>query len=212
MTVHKRLTRVEILRTTNADSNGWHGLVTKNHGEIRCKSRLKTKHKLVRGWKGSITITYYGVTPIIADDQMGHRTDIESHWIVKDESIFDVSHWGFVYNVTNINESDEGYGRQYIGMKSLNGNWRGYTTSSKYINQDIDRLGKDSFKFEILFSCKGKGDVVYLETHLQHRLHVLTKTLCNGTPAYYNRAIGAIKFIPKMDIPESLKEKLRRLK
>lgn len=94
---------------------------------------------------------------------------------------------GFVYQITNTES-----GRKYIGKKLLkskrrkkvtgrknrktiikDSDWREYTGSCDALNEDIARLGKDKFKFEILKWCRTKGECSYWEAKLQFENDVL---------------------------------------
>ena len=66
------------------------------------------------------------------------------------------------------------------------------------MNEQIQLCGINDFLFEIWYSVKTRGDLVYMEIKEQYDHDVLTATL-NGEPAFYNRAIGAVKFIPAME-------------
>ena len=130
------------------------------------------------------------------------------HWHC-DLDEFEVDeHFGFIYRVTDLVN-----GRQYIGRKQFHNHtrkkikgrknrkrvikedkWRAYTTSSRQINELITEHGMDRFKFEILELCKTRGELTYREAQLQWEEKVLEATLEDGTPAYYNGQIGAVKF------------------
>ena len=130
--------------------------------------------------------------------------------------------YGFIYCITNLQS-----GRQYIGKKTYwsttrkkqagstrrkkvvkPSNWKVYSGSSKDLTKDIEELGKDAFSFEILFECTTKGWWTYAEINLQHKLDVLTERLADGTPAYYNKCIGAVKFVPTLEFSEEHRKKL----
>ena len=53
---HQRYEDVIIKEVTNVDAGGWVGIVTEEHGEIRCKSNLRTKLKLKKDWEGDLTV------------------------------------------------------------------------------------------------------------------------------------------------------------
>ena len=150
---------------------------------------------------------------------------------------FDNGHWehtkqmdpskyqGFVYLIMN-NET----GRAYIGKKKyfsiqtlppLKGykrkrkkfvemNWKEYTGSSADLNEDIKTLGKDKFSFICISECESQADLTYTETKLQFDMNVLTAVLPDNTRKFYNKAIGAIKFIPPKEVAQSTREKLRQ--
>lgn len=137
---------------------------------------------------------------------------MENHWLYKnkivDENV-ENEFEGFVYRITNIKENKFYIGRKYFNsvkrkpltkkqkeagrvrkevIKSKS-DWKLYTGSNSILNDDIKRLGKDSFKFEILIFGNTKGQVNYLEETIQHKFDVLLD------PAYYNESIGARNFI-----------------
>jgi hypothetical protein len=86
---------------------------------------------------------------------------------------------GFIYKITNLIDN-----RQYIGKKlqvfkttkkalknrtnkrrgTKESDWKTYTGSSKSLNSDIEKLGKENFKFEILHWCKNKMELSFHET------------------------------------------------
>ena len=101
---------------------------------------------------------------------------------------------GFIYKITNLLT-----GRFYIGKKSLwskkrvkiskkekllnptrkiykevikETNWREYTGSSLVLNQDIEKLGKENFKKEIIQWCFSKRELSYSEVKWQFYYNV----------------------------------------
>ena len=95
---------------------------------------------------------------------------------------------GFVYQITNaIN------GRMYIGKKlakfkrsraplkgrrnkrryKVESDWQDYYGSSDDLTIDIKRLGAENFKREILFYCKSKSELSYVEAREQFARKVL---------------------------------------
>ena len=102
---------------------------------------------------------------------------------------------GFVYQITNIIND-----RMYIGKKlakfkksrpplkgrvnkrryKINSDWKDYYGSSDNLTIDINKLGKDKFKKEILFYCKSKAELSYVEAREQFARKVLE------TDSYYN--------------------------
>lgn len=135
---------------------------------------------------------------------------IESHWIYKNKSIIEppLGYEGFIYLITNLTNDFRYIGRKYInstrkknltanqrkqGLKrrpkvTTESNWKMYTGSNKTLNNDIINLGKDNFKFEILYWCKTKAHTNYMEMWYQF------KTNCILDSKYYNDAIGSNKF------------------
>jgi len=112
---------------------------------------------------------------------------------------------GFVYLITNTVS-----GRKYIGkklakfskttykvVKLKNGNkkrkkirskidsdWQTYYGSNDELNQDIQTLGQENFKREILYYCTSKAQCSYIEAREQFRHQVLE------SDAYYNGQIS----------------------
>jgi hypothetical protein len=103
---------------------------------------------------------------------------------------------GFVYQITNTTN-----GRKYIGKKlarfkrsrpPLKGNrnkrrykvdsdWQDYYGSSDELSADVLRLGRENFKREILFYCKSRSELSYVEAREQFSRKVLeTKDYYNG--------------------------------
>jgi hypothetical protein len=124
------------------------------------------------------------------------------HWIGRVPN--PKKYFGFIYEITCLEN-----GRKYIGKKQYwvykkrkqfkENNWHDYTGSSKELNEDIKRYGKGRFEFKILKNVVTRGGLTYTEAHLQHKRDVLTKPdpRCEGGRLYYNKQIGAIRFIPK---------------
>ena len=107
--------------------------------------------------------------------------------------------FGFVYRITNLQN-----GRQYIGRKyftqcrkhrgsrrkrTSESDWNRYYGSSKELNGDRKLLGSNCFKREILSLHRSKGQVNFEETKQLFLHDVLTESLTDGTPAYYNSNI-----------------------
>jgi hypothetical protein len=112
---------------------------------------------------------------------------------------------GFVYLITNLVT-----GRKYIGkklakfskttykvVKLKNGNkkrkkirskidsdWQTYYGSNDELNKDIQTLGQENFKREILYYCSSKAQCSYIEAREQFRHQVLE------SDAYYNGQIS----------------------
>ena len=95
---------------------------------------------------------------------------------------------GFVYLITNTKT-----GRMYVGKKlakfkrsrpplkgrknkrrhTVESDWQDYYGSSDLLTEDVNRLGKEKFKREILYFCKSKGECNYLEAKEQFARGVL---------------------------------------
>lgn len=101
----------------------------------------------------------------------------------------------------------KGYKRNRKQFKEMP--WRDYTGSSKELNEDITKLGKDKFSFICLCECETQAELTYTETKLQYDMNVLTDVLPDGQRKFYNKAIGAVKFLPPVVVAESTRKKLR---
>jgi hypothetical protein len=109
---------------------------------------------------------------------------------------------GFVYLITNLTT-----GRKYIGKKlakfskttyktvklkngtkkkkkirsKIDSDWRDYYGSNLELSKDVDTLGVENFKREILFYCKSKSECSYIEAREQFTHKVLeSKDYYNG--------------------------------
>jgi hypothetical protein len=106
---------------------------------------------------------------------------------------------GFVYLITNLTDN-----RKYIGKKlaqfkksrpplkgkknrrkyTVESDWRDYWGSSDRLNEDVNTIGKDKFTREILFFCRSRAELSYLEAKEQFDRRVLE------TDDYYNGIIN----------------------
>jgi len=122
----------------------------------------------------------------------------------------DIGHWtttltipetayGFIYMITNIETN-----KKYIGKKQMvskrtrpplkgkkrkriefvESDWRTYVSSSNELVNDLQKLGKEKFKFEILRFCANKSQLAYYEAKEQFDREVLLKE------DYYNGIIN----------------------
>ena len=110
--------------------------------------------------------------------------------------------FGFVYIITN-----KKTGKAYIGCKqnwhykkgkkARQSNWKVYMGSSKSLTEDIKKLGKRNFKFEMLAEYKNKRSLRYYECYYQMKYNVLASVL-EGTdePAFYNNYVGGKWYRP----------------
>ena len=141
------------------------------------------------------------------------------HWTFRDDKTRAPQpdeYFGFVYVISNKLTTKQYIGcKQYWQMRKRKrhkpSNWRVYTSSSKDLNEDIDKIGKRRFKFEIIQEYKTKRGLHYYEQFYQMKHHVLTAVIeGSDEPAYYNKNIGGIRFyvpLEKWEDPEWLKER-----
>ena len=115
-------------------------------------------------------------------------------------SLFDGSligdNYGFVYLITNLSNQRQYIGRKYFWQKrkprggrrrvTSESDWRAYYGSCPELKEDIKLYGKDNFSREILSLHKTPGKVNYEETRQLFLHGVLTESLTDGTPAFYN--------------------------
>jgi hypothetical protein len=108
-------------------------------------------------------------------------------------------YFGFVYLIeNNLNK------RKYIGRKyffsyrtpkgknrkvKLESNWKDYYGSCPELKEDIVKYGRENFSRTILSLHKTKGKTNFGETSQLFKNDVLTESLDDGTPAYYNSNI-----------------------
>lgn len=132
---------------------------------------------------------------------------MSNEWVLNgnpfnDVTILDNDYIGFIYCITNLINN-----RQYIGKKNLystrriqrvvtlksglkkrkkiiqktESDWKDYWSSSNELKNDVEKLGKDNFKREIIHLCKTKAEMSYYETKYQLELDVLIQP-----DKYYN--------------------------
>ena len=124
-------------------------------------------------------------------------------WIYKKEPVEQLPEdcVGFVYIITNIVS-----GRMYVGKKlarfkttrykmhtqkngkkirkkirgAVASDWQEYYGSSDQLNRDVELLGRDQFRREILYYCRSKAECNYIEAREQFTRKVLE------SDQYYN--------------------------
>lgn len=113
-------------------------------------------------------------------------------WYYNDKEIGDDEIEGyasFVYIITNLET-----GKKYIGKKifksirkqkvkgktrrkkvTKDSDWKSYFGSNKLLQEDVERLGQDRFRRDIVKLCKTRGTASYWEAKLQMEYEVLEK-------------------------------------
>ena len=107
--------------------------------------------------------------------------------------------FGFVYCITNIQSGKRYIGRKYFQQKrkprggkrrvTSESDWKRYYGSSDELKSDRKVFGNEIFKREIISLHKTKGKVNFEETRQLFLNNVLTESLTDGTPAFYNNNI-----------------------
>jgi len=108
-------------------------------------------------------------------------------------------YFGFVYLISNKVNQRKYVGRKYFwsyrtppGKKrkvKQESDWKKYYGSCPELKEDIKKYGKENFSREILSLHKTKRKCNYEETRQLFSYNVLTESLDNGDPAYYNSNI-----------------------
>jgi hypothetical protein len=130
---------------------------------------------------------------------MNTDIDYENPWIYNGNTFTsdDIGeYFGFVYLIENkLN------GRKYIGRKYLwqfrtpkgkkrkvksESNWKEYYGSCPELKEDIEKFGRKNFSRTILSLHKTIGKTNFEETRQLFGHNVLTESLDNGIPRYYN--------------------------
>ncbi|MFZ4405576.1 MAG: hypothetical protein ACOYOK_15895 [Pseudobdellovibrionaceae bacterium] len=129
--------------------------------------------------------------------------NIDMQWIYKNQPVEQLPEEcvGFVYIITNTVS-----GRMYVGKKlarfkttrykmhtqkngkkirkkirgAVASDWQEYYGSSDQLNRDVESLGREKFSREILYYCRSKAELNYVETREQFARKVLE------SDQYYN--------------------------
>ena len=128
--------------------------------------------------------------------------DYENPWTYKGTTFTSADidgFFGFVYRITNLQTGKQYIGRKYFVQKrkyrnsrrkrTSESNWKAYYGSSEELTEDRKLLGNSSFRREILSLHKTLGKVNFEETRQLFLNNVLTESLTDGTPAFYNSNI-----------------------
>ena len=131
------------------------------------------------------------------------------HWVLAENIQFNEPPFGFIYLITNLTNN-----KKYIGKKQcerklkrkplkgkknkrievIESDWKDYTSSSTSLNEDIIKIGKENFKFEIIKLCNSKWELAYEEIKEQLNRDVLLKK------DYYNGIINVRIGTPPKDV------------
>ena len=133
---------------------------------------------------------------------MSTDIDYENPWTYNGE-VFGSSdiqdNFGFVYHI----HCDK-TGRSYIGRKYFwsfrtprgksrkvksESDWKTYYGSCPELKEDVEKYGRENFTRTILSLHKTKGKTNFEETRQLFAHNVLTESLDNGVPRYYNSNI-----------------------
>jgi len=108
-------------------------------------------------------------------------------------------YFGFVYLITNKSNQRQYIGRKYFwsfrtpkGKKrkvKSESDWKNYYGSCPELKEDIEQFGRQNFSRTILSLHKTKGKTNFEETRRLFFHNVLTESLDNGVPAFYNSNI-----------------------
>lgn len=122
-------------------------------------------------------------------------------WTYKGKPVdtIDDEYEGFVYLITNLKTKQKYVGKKLAKFKTtkppLKGrknkrrgykesDWREYWGSSDRLNEDVKNLGEKNFTREILYFCKSRAEMSYIEAREQFDRRVLE------TDEYYNGIIN----------------------
>ena len=130
------------------------------------------------------------------------EADYENPWTYQGSTFTSAdidNFFGFVYLITNLQTGKKYIGRKYFTQRrkprggkrrvTSESDWKKYYGSSPELKADVKRLGKEAFKREIISLHKTLGKVNYEETKQLFLNNVLTESLDDGSPAYYNSNI-----------------------
>ena len=125
-----------------------------------------------------------------------------SHWLQFETDqpfVPNLDKFGFVYLITNTKTTKAYVGckQYYVGRTKKQHKWGSYTGSSKYLNADIEKIGKEHFTFEVIAEYKNKRSLRYYEAYYQIKWDVLTSTIeGSDEPAFYNSYVGGKWYRP----------------
>jgi len=122
-------------------------------------------------------------------------------WTYQNQLINEIpeGHIGFVYLITNLQTNQKYIGKKLTQFKKtkpplkgkklkrrsvVESDWRDYWGSSDRLLADVAALGVDKFSRQVIYWCKSKAEMSYLEAREQFERRVLE------TDEYYNGIIN----------------------
>ena len=117
-------------------------------------------------------------------------------WLYNNSSIEQIPEnaYGYVYLITNLITNKKYIGKKLFWFKKtktvkgkrkrlkVESDWKDYWSSSEEVKKDVQELGENNFKREILHICGNKGMCNYLEAREQMDRRVLeSNDYYNGT-------------------------------
>ena len=138
----------------------------------------------------------------------------QGHWTLQTADPYNFL--GFVYLIT-----DHTTGRKYVGKKMMfrgksftgckskvsdrqspkwrckcwsDSGWRTYTGSSNKLNQHMKENPDNNYTFEILYQCRSKASLAYVEAREMWKRDVLNAKLENGEWEFFNENIPPVRF------------------
>lgn len=140
-------------------------------------------------------------------------------WIYQDAEFQDEqigTHQGYVYVITHIPSGRYYYGQKRFWFtktlpplrgqkrkrkKVVESDWRTYFGSSDELNALVERVGQEEFRREILYLCKTKSEMNFIEAYLQITRNVLFD------PLSFNRIVNmrvSTRHVEKSEICRTL--------
>jgi hypothetical protein len=122
-------------------------------------------------------------------------------WVYHNQLVEEIpeGYIGFVYLITNLTTGQKYIGKKLAQFKKtrpplkgkklkrrsvVESDWRDYWSSSDRLQADVQALGPEKFTREILYYCKSKAEMSYLEAREQFERRVLE------SDEYYNGIIN----------------------
>lgn len=121
------------------------------------------------------------------------------HWALNEGVVLNENVFGFIYLITNKLNNKKYIGKKQCFMRRkrkplkgykrnritvIDSDWKNYTSSSKELNDDILKYGKENFEFKIIKTCDSKWSLAYFEIKEQIEQNVLLRE------DYYNGIIN----------------------